>query len=130
MVNRKNTLSKEERLSWKRYIDLLFAEGQSFVAFPLRVVYLPMEEKEETLAPVSIMISVPKKKFKRAVKRNQIKRQVREAYRVRKYDLIDPLTEKSKRMLIAFLYIDKEIHPFADIEKAMKKALNTLRSKE
>lgn len=130
MVNRKNTLSKEERLSWKRYIDLLFAEGQSFVAFPLRVVYLPMEEKEETLALVSIMISVPKKKFKRAVKRNQIKRQVREAYRVRKYDLIDPLTEKGKRMLIAFLYIDKEIHPFADTEKAMKKALNTLRSKE
>ena len=68
MVNRRYTLSKEERLSWKRYIDLLFAKGQSFVAFPLRVVYLPVEE--ESLAPVSILISVPKKKFKRAVKRN------------------------------------------------------------
>lgn len=128
MVNKRYTLSKEERLSWKRYIDQLFAEGQSFIAFPLRVVYLPVEE--ETLAPVSIMVSVPKKKFKRAVKRNQIKRQVREAYRVRKYDLIDPLNEKNKRMLIAFLYIDKEIHPFASIEKAMNKALNILRDKE
>ena len=78
MVNRRYTLSKEERLSWKRYIDLLFAKGQSFVAFPLRVVYLSVE-KEETLAPVSILISVPKKKFRRAVKRNLIKRQVREA---------------------------------------------------
>ena len=87
MVNRRYTLSKEERLSWKRYIDLLFAKGQSFVAFPLRVVYLAVEE--ETLAPVSILVSVPKKKFRRAVKRNLIKRQVREAYRVRKYDLID-----------------------------------------
>ena len=48
MVNRRYTLSKEERLSWKRYIDLLFAKGQSFVAFPLRVVYLAVEE--ETLA--------------------------------------------------------------------------------
>ena len=119
MVNRRYTLSKEERLSWKRYIDLLFEKGQSFVAFPLRVVYLPVEE-----------ISVPKKKFRRAVKRNLIKRQVREAYRVRKYDLIDPLTEKNKRMLVAFLYLDKEIHPFADIEKAMTKALNVLRNKE
>ena len=90
MVNRRYTLSKEERLSWKRYIDLLFEKGQSFVAFPLRVVYLAVEE--ETLAPVSILVSVPKKKFRRAVKRNLIKRQVREAYRVRKYDLIDPLT--------------------------------------
>ena len=111
MVNRRYTLSKEERLSWKRYIDLLFAKGQSFVAFPLRVVYLAVEE--ETLAPVSILVSVPKKKFRRAVKRN----------------LIDPLTGKNKRMLVAFLYLDKEIHPFADMEKAMTKALNVLRDK-
>ena len=128
MENKRYTLSKEERLSWKRYIDLLFEKGQSFVAFPLRVVYLPLEE--EMSAPVSILISVPKKKFKRAVKRNLIKRQVREAYRVRKYDLIDLLTEKNKRMLIAFLYLDKEIHPFTDMEKAMTKAIRILRDKE
>lgn len=128
MANRRFTLSKEERLSWKRYIDLLFAKGQSFVAFPLRVVYLPLEEKLP--APVSILISVPKKKFRRAVKRNLIKRQVREAYRVRKYDLIDPLEEKNKHMLVAFLYLDKEIRPFADMEKAMTKALHMLSHKE
>ena len=128
MVNRRYTLSKEERLSWKRYIDLLFAKGQSFVAFPLRVVYLPVEE--ESLTPVSILISVPKKKFKRAVKRNLIKRQIREVYRVRKYMLIDPLVEKNRRMLVAFLYLDKEIHSFAEMEKAMNKALTTLANKE
>lgn len=128
MVNRRYTLSKEERLSWKRYIDLLFAKGQSFVAFPLRVVYLPMEE--ESLVPVSILISVPKKRFRRAVKRNLIKRQIREAYRVRKYDLIDPLVKKNKRMLVAFLYLDKEIRSFVEMEKAMTKALTVLGSKE
>ena len=127
MVNRRYTLSKEERLSWKRYIDLLFAKGQSFVAFPLRVVYLPVEE--DLLAPVSILISVPKKKFKRAVKRNLIKRQIREVYRVRKYTLIDPLVEKNSRMLVAFLYLDKEIRSFAEMEKAMTKALTTLVNK-
>lgn len=128
MVNRRYTLSKEERLSWKRYIDLLFAKGQSFVAFPLRVVYLPVEE--ESLVPVSILISVPKKRFRRAVKRNLIKRQIREAYRVRKYDLIDPLVKKNKRMLVAFLYLDKEIRSFVEMEKAMTKALTVLSSKE
>ena len=61
MENRRYTLSKEERLSWKRYIDLLFEKGQSFVAFPLRVVYLPLEE--EMSAPVSILISVPQEKI-------------------------------------------------------------------
>jgi ribonuclease P protein component len=127
MVNRRYTLSKEERLSWKRYIDQLFAKGQSFVAFPLRVVYLPVEE--DSLAPVSILISVPKKKFKRAVKRNLIKRQIREVYRVRKYTLIDPLVEKNSRILVAFLYLDKEIRSFAEMEKAMTKALTTLVNK-
>ena len=127
MVNRRYTLSKEERLSWKRYIDQLFAKGQSFVAFPLWVVYLPVEE--DLLAPVSILISVPKKKFKRAVKRNLIKRQIREVYRVRKYTLIDPLVEKNSRMLVAFLYLDKEIRSFAEMEKAMTKALTTLVNK-
>ena len=85
MTNKRYTLSKEERLSWKRYIDLLFAKGQSFVAFPLRVVYLPIEEEMPTR--VSFMVSVPKKKFKRAVKRNLIKRRVRETFRVRKCSL-------------------------------------------
>ena len=71
MTTKRYTLSKEERLSWKRYIDLLFEKGQSFVAFPLRVVYLPMEE--EMPARASFLVSVPKKKFKRAVKRNYVR---------------------------------------------------------
>lgn len=128
MALQRYTLSKEERLSWKRHIDLLFAEGHSLMAFPLRVVYLPVEEKD-LLSRAAIMISVPKKKFKRAVKRNLIKRQVREAYRIHKYELTEPLQEKNKSMLVAFLYIDKEIRPFAEIEKAMEKALKALKDK-
>ena len=128
METKRYTLSKKERLSWKRYIDLLFQKGQSFVAFPLRVVYLPLDE--ELPARASILISIPKKKFKRAVKRNLLKRQVREAYRVRKYDLLEPLEAKNKSMLIAFLYLDKEIHPYTTMEKAMNKAINILRDKE
>lgn len=77
MTTPRYTLAKEERLSWKRYIDLLFAEGKSFIAFPLRVVYLTADAGPAV--PVSMLVSVSKKKFKRAVKRNQVKRQVREA---------------------------------------------------
>ena len=128
MIDRRHTLSKEERLSWKRHIDLLFAEGRSFISFPLRVVYLPVEEKELP-SMVAIMASVPKKKFKRANKRNLIKRQIRESYRIHKYDLIDPLQEKGTSMLVAFLYVDKEIRSFAEIEKSMIKALKALKDK-
>ena len=124
MTERKFTLSKEERISWKRHIDLLFAKGESFIAFPFRIVYFSLEEKMP--APVSIMVSVPKKKFKRAVKRNLIKRQAREAYRLQKYDLLDPLEGKDKSLLVAFLYVDKEVQPVEVVEKGMRKAIRLL----
>ena len=76
------TLGKKERLNSKTLIERLFLGGsKSFPAFPLRVVYMSVEPVEEDMAAASILISVPKKRFKRAVKRNLVKRQVREAYR-------------------------------------------------
>ncbi|GHT31720.1 hypothetical protein AGMMS49574_13950 [Bacteroidia bacterium] len=123
---RSNTLPKEERLSWKRNIDLLYAKGQSFVAFPLRVVYLPMDEAGPV--PLTFMVSVPKKRIRKAVGRNYIKRQVREVYRVRKQALMETLAEKNQSMFLAFLYIDKEIHPFTNMEKAMTKAMKILQT--
>ena len=50
--------------------------SKSFSIFPIRVVYMPVEQGE---APASILISVSKRRFKRAVKRNRVKRQIREA---------------------------------------------------
>ena len=52
-------------------------------AFPLRVVYVN-KERAHGEVPVQILISVPKKRFKHAVDRNRVKRQVREAYRLHK----------------------------------------------
>ena len=127
MTTRRFTLSKEERLSWKRHIDLLFAKGHAFVAFPLRVVFLSMDESLSTHA--AILVSISKKKFKHAVDRNHVKRQVREAYRLRKYNLLDTLETNNKSILIAFIYLDKEIYPYTTIEKAMSKAIRTLREK-
>lgn len=128
MTTQRYTLSKTERLSWKRHIDNLFANGQSFVAFPLRVIFLPLNEPLPD-AQAQLLISVPKKKFKRAVKRNRIKRQIRESYRLQKPELLASLTEKNKGMLIAFLYIDSEIHTFRQIEKSMSKAIRILQEK-
>jgi ribonuclease P protein component len=119
-------LQREERLSWKRHIDSLFEKGESFVAFPLRVIYLPVEQLP---VEASVLISVSKKKFKRAVKRNKVKRQIREAYRLQKMELHTHLVEKERKILIAFLYVDKEIHPHTMIEKAMRKSISMLKEK-
>ena len=74
----KLTLPKVERLNSRILIERLFTGGsKSLPAFPLRIVYMPVEG--ENLPAATILISVPKKRFKRAVKRNRVKRQVREA---------------------------------------------------
>ena len=91
MEERRYTFSKAERLCSKKLIERLFSGGnKSFPAFPLRVVYMPLSA-DESEADVTILISVPKKRFKHAVKRNHVKRQVREAYRQNKHILIETL---------------------------------------
>ena len=67
-----NTLCKAERLNSKILIEKMFAGGsKSFSIFPLRVVYMPVENQD---VQASILLSVSKKRFKRAVKRNRVKR--------------------------------------------------------
>ena len=123
--DRRLTLPKYERIFWKRHLDLLFSEGQSFVAYPLRVIYLPVE-KVQIHATASIIISVSKKKFKHAVDRNAIKRRVRESYRLQKHELIDCFAKKESALLVAFLYLSKEKSSFETIDKAISKAVQLL----
>ena len=115
----KNTLCKAERLCSKIQIEKLFAGGsKSFSVYPLRVVFMPMEKTEDALA--SILISVPKKRFKRAVKRNRVKRQIREAYRKNKHELLHFLDEKAEGMAIAFIYLSDDLVLTDEIDRKMK----------
>lgn len=127
MEERRYTLSKAERLCSKKLIERLFAGGnRSFPAFPLRVVYMPLTEEDNQSADVSILVSVPKKRFKHAVKRNRVKRQIREAYRLNKYILIDALKaqEVPMKMAIAFIWLDNKLHSSDEVELKMKKLLH------
>ena len=122
------TLSKEERLYSKKLIDKLFQGGhsQSMSAFPLRVVFLPLEAADnptlddtEAAKPLSkMLISVPKRCFKRAVKRNFVKRQVREAYRKHKSIIAD------KPVIMAFVWLDAKLRSSNEVES---KVINLLK---
>lgn len=125
LEKRRYTLNKSERLCSKKLIERLFAGGnKSFPSFPLRVVYMALEP-EETTADASILISVPKKRFKHAVKRNLVKRQVREAYRHHKHILLDAIQalEQPKKLVLAFIWLDTKIHTTEEVEYRVKKLL-------
>lgn len=122
-----NTLHKSERLDRKKVIEKMFAGGsRSFSVFPLRVVYLPVEELD---VPVSILVSVSKRRFKRAVKRNRVKRQIREAYRLNKHLLSDALSGSQTRLAVAFIYLSDELAPSSVIEERMEIALSRIAEK-
>ena len=117
-------MRKPERLNKKKIIEKMFAGGsRSFSIFPLRVVWLPVEELD---VQASILISVYNRSFKRAVKRNRIKRQIREAYRLNKQILLAPLTEKNRRLAISFIYLADELMNSALVEEKIKAALTRI----
>lgn len=121
------TFTKEERLCSKKQISALFAGGaKSFSIYPIRVVYMPVEKREGQSAEVSVLISVSKRYFKRAVKRNRVKRQIREAYRLQKADLLQTMHNKDQGIAMAFIYLSNRIVPTAEIMGKMNTALSRL----
>lgn len=115
----KYTFSKRERLCGEIRINQLFSTGKAFIVFPLRVVYLAVPKEEVSL---KMMVSVPKKRFKRANKRNLLKRRIREAFRLNKSLLGDKLLEKNYTLQVAFSYVSDEELPFNLIQKKLQEA--------
>ncbi len=118
---------KKEKLCSQKVIEELFASGHSFIKYPLRVVFMIQEDQTDT--PVKVLVSVSKRRFKRAYKRNLLKRRIREAYRLNKYTLFPLLEKNSVNIAIAFVYLPTEILPFSEIEKAAKATLESLITK-
>ncbi len=69
--------------------------------------------------PVQFFVSIPKRKIKKAVSRNLLKRRTREAYRLHKYSL--EAYEKVGKVALALglVYIADEVLPYKNIEEAM-----------
>lgn len=70
------------------------------------------------------MVSVPKKNFKRAVKRNLLKRRIRESYRTQK-----ELLGAGPAMDVMFYYNTKEVLDSGTIKSEVAEILRTLSEK-
>jgi ribonuclease P protein component len=119
------TFSKEERLCSRKYLDLLFKNGSSFLLYPLRVSYLFVDEV--AAFPVQVVINVPKRRYKHAVDRNLLKRRIREAYRLQKQDGLYPyLINNNQLLLLSLQFVGKQKYEFAFIEKKLTAVLKKL----
>ena len=144
---------KQERIVSLKLIDELFNSGQShsLTAFPLRAVYLvrnspcesvakeeSMAEKDspcesvasknspcESVAKTLLLLSVPKRRFKHAVDRNRVKRQLREAFRKNKALLAETIAEGNS-VALAFIWMSDQHMPSADVEQRVVSLLKRI----
>ncbi|MBQ7510784.1 MAG: ribonuclease P protein component [Prevotella sp.] len=98
-------------------------------------------------SPVQVLISVPKKRFRHAVDRNRVKRQVREAYRHHKAILIEkmacavcshsplgivsvrggfPASEGAPSLAIAFIWLSDQMLPSSEVDARIQKLLERI----
>jgi ribonuclease P protein component len=120
------TFKKEERLCSKKLIEELFHNGSSFLLYPFRIVWLKHDLPADV--PVQVLINVPKRRFKKAVDRNLIKRRIRESYRLNKVEgLYVFLKGHSSQLLLAFQYVGKDIADFELVDKKLKQVLAQLK---
>ncbi len=110
-----HTFGKKERIVSKKLIETLFEKGESdaCTAFPLKAVYKQIERNEGEAA-AQILISVPKKRFKHAVDRNRVKRQVRESYRLNKPIVTDKIAAE-RQLLVAFIWLSDKHYPTDEV---------------
>ena len=123
------TFPKSERIVSQKLIDELFTMpgSQSMTVFPLRVVFRTVPRLDNGV-PVQVLISVPKKRFKHAVDRNRVKRQVREAFRFYRQSLCDavPATET---LLLGFVWLSDRHASTAFITERVEKLLTKIGSR-
>lgn len=125
------TLRKGEKLRHRSLVDSLFRDGESIYEFPIRMTWrmLNLEELEqnfrdhipEKIDKLQMLITIPKKKRRHAVDRVQMRRRIREAYRLNRLPLKKMVSEIPSlgTVGIAMVYLHDKNLPYSTIERKM-----------
>jgi len=118
------TFKKLEHLKSRKSINLLITEGNAFVVFLIKTRWIIVSEAQEV--SVKCAFSVPKRKFKKAVDRNYIKRIMREAYRLNKENLLTLFNNKDQKLHLLLTFIGDEMLNYKEIESKIILTLQRL----
>jgi ribonuclease P protein component len=108
---------KSEKLNSEKIIASLFQSGVFVSKYPLRVNLL-LTPLPVAGVPVQVVFTASKRKFKRAVDRNFVKRRLREVYRKNKLPLYEALEAKGQTLAIAVMYTGSEMPTMVQLERS------------
>lgn len=139
--NGKLTLRKSAKLRHRTLVQQLFEKGKSVYAGPLRVTYRALSADElaasfreavpDLIAPVQMMVTVPKKKRRHAVDRVLMRRRIREAFRLQ-YRRLRSVIEQEKEirtLSLAIVYMQSENSDMQAISASVAAALSKIERK-
>jgi len=113
----------EEKLKSRKLIESLFMDSNGFLHYPFKINYKIFQQTEDIDFPAKFTVSVSKKRFKRAVDRNNIKRKIREAFRKNKHLLYENLKKSGLKINFIIIYISSENLDYVTIEKELVQML-------
>ena len=120
VMRSQQNLPKEQRLHKQKDIETLFEKGRGFNFYPFRVVVYTHKSEKDKPSLLRFLVSVSKKRFHHAVKRNRVKRLVREAWRKNKSELLVKCERHKITFDVALVYTATIILSYEEIEKKIK----------
>lgn len=134
-------LPKSARIHHRSLQERLFNEGSKIIEYPLKLIWnsLTLEELDanfrnrvpDLIGPVQILVSVPKKKRRKAVDRVLMRRRIREAFRINRAPLLEILNEikEIRTLSVGIVYMKEANVKYAEVEQKMIKLLEKLVAK-
>ena len=123
-INMSYTFRKLEKLKSRKHIKKVFDEGAAITKFPYKLLFLGHTTHHGPT--IKAGFAVPKKKIAGAVKRNRIKRLMREAYRLNKHICFNNIKGDYAFMI---LYLGKEVPTYDKVEHGTKLLLHSFLEK-
>lgn len=120
---KEHSLTKQERLKSKKSIGLLFDESNAFGKKPIRFIWR-LEEDVLNSGKIEMLVAVPKRRVRKAVDRNKIKRYIREAYRINNSELKSFFYDKKVDCNLGILFIGNPKVTFAAINESVRELLS------
>ena len=118
-------LPKYERICKENDIQTLFDKGAGVSVYPYRVIFL-FRKDESRPVTVRVLVSVSKKRFHHAFKRNRVKRLMREAWRKNKARLYEICQRDNISVDVALVYTATVIHSYEEMMAKTRKAVQEI----